>query len=257
VLEPWQAVFIAIGLPGVLVAAIVFFLREPQRTAVKAGGQPTIGDLLQHIRTYRAAYLITIGGYSLVALLWNGTLAWFPTYFMRTFGWTTTEVGLRYGVTLIIAGTAGILTGGALGMRLRLAGHADSNILVGFVALAIATPCGFIFALTESQWVALAGIALFLFGTCMPWGCAAAAVQEITPNQMRGQLSAIYLFCINFLGLGFGPTAIAFFTDSVFGNDAAIGLSIAATTAVTVPLAAIVLFLARKPYREALDRVDF
>jgi MFS family permease len=224
---------------------------------VQAGDHTGIGDLIRHIRGFLPAYMVTILGYSITALLWHGSMAWFPTYFIRVFGWTPGDVGIRYGLTLIVAGTAGILTGGAIATAMRRKGRADANIVIGILALVIAVPFGLLGMLTASEWVALAGVGMFLFGTCMPWGCAAAAVQEITPNQMRGQLSAIYLFCINFFGMGFGATLIAFFTDSVFGNDLAVGLSIATVIVITAPLSVLVLLLARKPYREALDRIDF
>jgi len=256
-LEPWQMVFVAIGLPGVLVAVAVFFLREPARTGVAAGDPPGFADLIRHIGRQRAAYLVTLLGYSLSAVLWHGSLSWFPTYLMRGFGWTPADVGLRYGLTLFVAGTSGILAGGAVATRMRAAGREDANIVMGVVALAIALPFGLIGMLANSEWVALGGIGLFLFGTCMPWGCAAAAMQEITPNQMRGQVSAIYLFSINFFGMGFGATLIALFTDRVFGNDAAVGMSIATVMVITAPLSALVLLFARKPYREALGRIAF
>ncbi len=256
-LEPWQAVFIAIGLPGVLVAVAVFFLREPARTSMMAGDPPGIADLLRHIGRNKGAYLRTMLGFSISGMLWNGALAWLPTFLMRGFGWNAAEVGLLYGSTLIVSGTGGILTGGALGSRMRAAGQEDANILVGLLTLALAVPFGLFAMLVGTQWLALGGIGLFLFATCMPWGCAAAAMQEITPNQYRGQISAIYLFALNFLGLGFGPTLIAFFTDSVFGDDGAVGLSIAAVTLIAAPVSALVLMVARKPYREAMARVDF
>ena len=39
------------------------------------------------------------------------------------------------------------------------------------------------------------------------------------PNNMRGQASAIYLFVVNFVGLGIGPSAVAILTDYVFRGD--------------------------------------
>jgi MFS family permease len=123
--------------------------------------------------------------------------------------------------------------------------------------MVLAMPAGLFAMLIGSEGLALAGIAVFLFATCMPWGCAAAAVQEITPNQMRGQLAAIYLFAINIVGLGFGPTVVATLTDGYFQSDAAIGQSIALAIAITAPLAMMVLLIARRPYREAVARVDF
>ena len=256
-LEPWQGVFVAIGLPGVLVALAVLLLREPPRTSVKAGIAPGIGELFAHLGRHRGAYLVTILGYALSSMLWNGSMAWFPTFFMRSFGWTTAEVGLRFGLTLVAVGTAGVVLGAMLTTALRDRGRADAHLLVALLALAIAVPFGLIGTLASSQWLALAGIGVFLFATCMPWGCAPAALQEITPNQMRGQVSAIYLFFINLFGMGLGPTAVAFCTDSVFRNDAALGQSLALTMAVAAPLSALVLWCARRPYREAVARIDF
>jgi MFS family permease len=256
-LEPWQAVFIAIGLPGLLVALLVLFLREPARTSMRAGEHPGIGELLRHIGNNKGAYLLTMVGYALSGMLWNGALAWFPTFLMRGHGWSPGDVGLYYGLTLFVAGTAGILTGGALGSRMRARGREDANIVVGLIALALAVPFGVAGMFAPTGGLAMAGIALFLFATCMPWGCAAAAMQEITPNQMRGQISAIYLFFLNFIGLAFGPTLIALFTDGVYGNDQAVGLSIASVMVIAAPISAAILMLARRPYREALARIDF
>ncbi len=256
-LEPWQAVFIAIGLPGLLVALAVLFLREPVRTSMRAGDHPGIGDLLRHIGRNKGAYLLTMVGYSISGMLWNGALAWFPTYLMRGFGWSPSDVGLYYGLTLFVCGTAGILTGGALGSRMRARGMEDANIVIGLIALALAVPFGVAGMMAPTGAMTVAGIGLFLFATCMPWGCAAASMQEITPNQMRGQISAIYLFGLNFIGLAFGPTLVAFFTDSVFRDDSAVGMSILAVILIAAPVSAIVLMLARRPYREALGRIDF
>lgn len=256
-LEPWQAVFLVIGLPGVLVALVVLTLREPVRTGLKSGIEPDFSELLRHIGRHRSAYLLVTLGYSLSALMWNGAVAWLPTFFMRTFGWSTAEVGFRYGLTLMTAGTLGVLLGGTIAAASRHRGNTDANIVVGLIALAVAVPGGLVGVLAGSAWVALAAVFVFLLGCAMPYGGAAAALQEITPNQMRGQVTALYLFSISFFGIGFGPTIVAFFTDHVFGNDAALGKSLAMTIVVSAPLSALVLWTARSPYRKALAGVDF
>jgi len=45
----------------------------------------------------------------------------------------------------------------------------------------------------------------------------------------------------NLLGVGLGPTVVAFCTDFVFGNDAAIGKSIALTAALLLPLGVLII----------------
>ena len=93
-----------------------------------------------------------------------------------------------------------------------------------------------------------------VFALGMPFGAAPAAIVAIVPNQMRGQTAAIYLFIVNLVGLGLGPTAVALVTDYVFANDAALRWSILLVGTVA-NLAAIALLAAGlKPYRETLRR---
>jgi MFS family permease len=256
-LEAWQSLFMLVGLPGLLVALLMLTLREPARTDVKAGAQPGFALVLKHMRQNRAAYTLLILGYAMSGIMWNGAIAWIPTYFIRVFGWTASEVSLPYGLITILSGMSGIISGGWIATRLRARGHMDANILIGLLAIAIALPSGVAACLVGTPQMALALFAIFLFGCAMPWGSAVAALQEITPNQMRGQVSAIYLFSLSLLGMGVGPTIVARFTDGYFADDMALGKSIAMTIAVTAPIAALLLWKARAEYRAALARVDF
>lgn len=256
-LAPWQGLFIVVGLPGLLVAVWVMTLREPQRTGVRAGSEPSLTEVFRYIAERRGAYGLLIIGYALSGVIWNGTIAWIPTYFIRNFGWTASEVSLPYGLISIVTSVCGILLGGWIATRLRQRGALDSNILVGLIALAISLPAGIAATFAGTPTLALALFGLFLFGCSMPWGAAAAAIQEITPNQMRGQMSAVYLFFLSLIGMGAGPTIVATFTDRVFQSDQALGNSIALTVAIAAPLSALTLWAARKPYREALQNIDF
>jgi hypothetical protein len=42
------------------------------------------------------------------------------------------------------------------------------------------------------------------FVSGMPLGIAVAAFHEVTPNKLRAQATALYMFSINLLGLGLG-----------------------------------------------------
>jgi len=256
-LEPWQAVFVAIGLPGVLVALLVLTLREPARTSVKPEVEPRFAEVLRHMGRHKLAYATLILGYALFGLLWNGSVAWLPTYFMRTFGWTTAEVGVRYGLVVAISGVIGAVAGGGIASTMRARGRSDANVRIGLIALTLTAPAGLVATLAGDQWTALGFTFVFLFGCSMPFGAAAAAVQEITPNQMRGQVSAIYLLSLSLIGMGFGPTIVASFTDQVFASDAAVGKSLALMQAIAGPLSGVVLWLACGAYRKALASVDF
>ena len=71
----------------------------------------------------------------------------------------------------------------------------------------------------------------------------------ITPNEMRGQVSAVYLFTINLVGIGLGPFLVGAATDSLFYDPTAVGSSIALVAGSAAPLAAAALWTGLADYR--------
>ena len=71
---------------------------------------------------------------------------------------------------------------------------------------------------------------------------------------MRGQASAVYLFIVNLIGLGLGPTAVALATDYVFGDKAMVGYSLALIGGIALPISGLVLWLAASPIATASRR---
>jgi MFS family permease len=255
-LEPWQVVFVIVGLPGLLVALLVLSLREPARRGVIAGAaHPTFREVLTYMRRNWRAYAGLILGLCFASLMWNGVAAWIPSHFIRLYGWSPAEVGLRYGFALLVFGTAGILSGGWIAGRLRERGLRDANIVICLISALTALPLGIAAPLMPTAYSSLAVFALYLFAGAMPYGGAAAAFQEITPNRMRGQVSAIYLFWLNLAGIGLGPTFVAWMAHAWFGGDLGVSKGIAANVAIAAPLSALLFWFTRKPYRRAMDSV--
>jgi MFS family permease len=179
-------------------------------------------------------------------------MAWIPTFFIRTFGWSASFVGLRFGLMLLIFGTAGILFGGYLSGWLRNRGKADANLLVGIISASLVLPAGMIAPIITNESLCFAAFCGFVFAGSMPYGAAAAAFQEITPNQMRAQVTAIYFLFLNLAGIGLGPTVVALLTDQVFQDDFAVKYSLVVLAAIGAPLSALLLWRGRRPYRECL-----
>ncbi len=251
--EPWQLVFVIIGLPGLLVALLVMSLREPPRLGTGAAEPPpSFAAVLAHMRARARAYGLLIVGLCFQSVMWNGTTAWIPTHFMRAYAWTPSDVAIGYGPVIAIFGVTGTLAGGWLAGRFREHGAIDSNIRVCVLAAATALPFGVLAPLMPTGGLSLALFAGFLFCGAMPYGAAAAAFQEITPNRMRGQVSAIYLFWLNLAGIGIGPTIVALVTAHVYGGDAMVSRAIATVVAVAATLSVVVLGCCTKPYRAAM-----
>lgn len=258
-LEPWQAVFVVVGLPGLLLATAILSLKEPARTGVSAfrGGQPRFSEVLRYLVARKGAFGLTIVGFGVSSLTWNGALAWLPTFFIRNHGWTVGEVALRYGGLVMICGTGGAIVGGLIAGRLRQKGLVDANILVGLLSIAGTMPLGICAMLVASDILAWALTAGFFFFASLPYGGASAALQEIAPNQMRGQIAAFYIFSLAFFGMGLGPALVGGFTDMVFGYDNALHYSLAIMIGCSGPVAAMLLWLARSPYCRELESKSF
>jgi hypothetical protein len=82
-----------------------------------------------------------------------------------------------------------------------------------------------------------------------------AALQVITPNQMRGQITAVWLFLFNFVGYGFGPTTIAVITDYVFKDEARLGDAMSLAFAVLGTIAFLSIWYGMKPYGQMVKRI--
>ena len=257
VMQPWQVVFIIVSLPGIFIFAIMRTIREPVRKGMlpRSGGEKSIPvrELATFIGERRKAYGYVVGGVAAKSLAFYGIAAWLPTYFIRTFGWDAATVGLWYGLGSIVFGALGINLGSIASVWLRSRGYLDANVRICMFALVCLVPVGIMAPFMSSAIAAMALFYAFIFFAAFPVGCQAAALQEISPNQMRAQVTALYLFISNMCGIGLGPTFIAFFTDVVFQNDLAVGYSMSVSVAIACPIGALLFWRGLKPYRDGLE----
>lgn len=254
-IRPWQLIFILLGVLGVAFSLLLFLLKEPQRKGVGAGARVPLRDVIAYVKLNRTTVLLHNLGFAGVAFCGYGAAAWIPEFFVRTYGLNRVQVGEWLGWITMIGGSAGILTGGALSDWLRAKGYQDAPMRVGCLAALLMLPTLPGYLASEPFWALFAN-AISVFCLAMPFGVAPAALQEIMPNPMRGQASALYLFVVTLIGLGVGPTAVALITDFVFQDDAALRYSRMIVCAVAGTLAALLLFLSFKPYRESLLRLE-
>src|SRR5215468_7549686 len=252
-MAPWQAVFIVLGIPGMLFGMLLALLREPVRRNLDpdAKGSTAFADLGAFLRRNRTTFFTLFVGLALITAMSHGVFAWVPTYFIRHFDWSPGRFGLNFGVLVLVLGSSGIASGGWLAERFEKNGRADGTMLVATLGSSLCLPFAFLASLTHSPIGALLLFGLTQFFLMMPWGVAGAAIQMITPNQYRGQLTALYLFAINLIGLGLGPTAVALYTDRVFGSDAAVGWSLAATVLTFGPAGCALLWIGLRPFRRS------
>ena len=241
----WQATFIIVGLPGFLLALMILFIKEPTRKGmmrVDDGNPPAslkIGEVFTFMFVeHRQLYISLFVGCSVLAIVGAGYMSWFTEMLIRNFSLTRSHAGSLVGSVMIVAGLLGVLSGPLFVGFFQKRDYADSNMRV-LMLLAIALIPTAIAAPQMSNHVlalALMGVTVFFQAAYM--GVAAAAVQMVTPNQMRGQATAVYLFATNMLGLALGSSLVAALTDFVFADEGALMHSLSLISAVLLPMAA-------------------
>ena len=235
--RPWQTVFFAVGLPGLLIALLFATVKEPARRGATKATLP-IADTVRYVRENARTFGCHHVGVACISLAAYSANAWLPTVFVRTFGWQLPRIGLVLGLTIMTFGTLGIVAGGRYADRQLALGRADAKLRACQAGALGMLLCFLPLPFMPSGTLAALLLVPVNFFAAFPYGAAAAAVQELAPNRMRAQVSALYLFVVNIIGLGFGPTAVALVTDYGFRRDDAVAWSL--TTVVALSLAAAV-----------------
>ncbi|MGA0266117.1 MAG: spinster family MFS transporter [Lysobacterales bacterium] len=257
-LKSWQATFIIVGLPGLLVAMLVLTLKEPARRSLAGNSTPERLDnrqILQWLSAHKRLYLTHFAGFAMMTLLFNAIMAWAPELFIRIHDVERGVIGIRLGILAAVFGGAGIVCGGIYSDWLARRGDTAAPMRAGLTGCAVLAPFAVAAPLAPSADLALWLFAPLLFFVSFPFGPAASALQLITPARMRAQVSALYLFIVNLTGIGFGGTATALMTDYVFRDGMKLHLAMASIAALGGVLAVILLSLSLQPFRVAYREI--
>ena len=232
----WRAAFVAVGLPGVVLAVVFRLLvREPARGASDPVAPRLLDDLEPpvvrgrglggELREIREVGRTLFGVPSVLHMMLGITLASFAGYgagafvqphFIRSFGLNYAQVGLVYGLVAGLSAGVGTLMGGLLTDRLGRR-SAAWYALTPAIGLLLACPL-YILAFNQSNWVATALLLL-------PPGVSAyvylaptfAVVQNSVELRRRATATAILFLVLNLIALGGGPPITGWLIDRLGG----------------------------------------
>lgn len=252
IVRSWQAAFICVGAPGLIIALLLLTVREPRRhfDCFSGGESRTLAETWRYLVRNRSLVSRQILGYTCMATAAYGTGSWVPTYLIRVQHMPPSKAGIYYGLAVTFLGTLGGIIGGLLGDRWLSAGRSDARLLISVGVCLFWIPCIVVSTQTGNPMTA---VLVMGFASCFSSACnglGPTTLQDIVPGWLRGQSTALFFFVINLLGLGIGPTAVALVTDHVFGYDAAVRFSIPLVAVPLILLGSVLLLTVRKPYRE-------
>jgi MFS transporter, Spinster family, sphingosine-1-phosphate transporter len=221
----WRITFILLGLPGLILAALVWFtLREPRRAspavaASDAANQPSVREVCVTLWK-NAAFRNLLFCFSVWYFFGYGLMQWAPAFFIRSHGLTTGEIGTWFSLVSGVVSLVAVYMGGELAARYA-AGNERLQLracAIGFMIFSVFSAMTY---LAPNHYLAMGAVALTSLSN-MTQGPILATIQTLVPSRMRAMsLAIIYLFA-NLIGMGLGPLAAGALSDWLhprFGDE--------------------------------------
>ncbi|MEO7674347.1 MAG: MFS transporter, partial [Pyrinomonadaceae bacterium] len=212
----WRAAFFVAGIPGILCAIAVLFVREPRRGASETHD---IGDRKREGSTY----LNILKTPTMLWIILSGAIhnfnayaiaAFITPYLMRYHGLDIQQANFISTIVYGVMGGAGLLVGGAIGDAI-MKRRKNGRMLVGSAAIFLSVPFVY-FALEMPKGSTTAF--LILMGTASAlmyfyYSTVYSTIQDVTEPASRGTAMAVYFLAMYVLGASIGPYVTGLLSD--------------------------------------------
>ncbi|HEU4401106.1 MAG TPA: MFS transporter [Candidatus Polarisedimenticolia bacterium] len=227
----WRFYFLLAGLPGLVLAIPILFLREPQRGAMDLPGRSTPSpgppilaesfsyrDRVTHvIFSYRElirarSYLFTNLGYAALTFAIGGMAFWMPRYLETIKKISLEESNRLTGGIVAVAGLLGTLAGGFAG-DLLMRRTRRAYMLFSGLGVLVAIPFAWIAIVSPDRWTFSLCFAVAIFLLFLNTGPLNAVIISVSPVPLRSTAVAANIVIIHILGDAPSPYLIGWVSD--------------------------------------------
>jgi MFS family permease len=270
VIHGWQLIFMVVGLPGVVIALLMLTtMPEPKRQTIQdqvAGFTETprtlLGGLISVFQDYGLALAYILRQWKvfgpmflslLIGSLGTGAIAFGPIFYMRNFGWKPAQLAQLNLIPSFILMPIGLVIGVWIAEQLQKRGRSDAALMTQIISRLIALPA-LLYPLMPNPWLAWGLGTLTLFSIGIGGPAQNAAFQIVTPTELRGKMTALYLFIYSVVGVALAPVVIGFISTKIVG-EANIKWAIFVPTVIFGPISLLITWLGLKPYGREVERL--
>jgi len=226
----WRWAFLLMGLPGVLVGAVVYFtMKEPQRGRYAARDatieQQPLLETTQVLIGNRVFMGLAIG-WAMQIMIGYALAFWMAAVMMRNFGISSGDVGLFLGLAFLIGGVPGPIVGGYVAGWLTRHDERWRAWLPGMVSLGCVAPLAVSLSST-SFWPFLAWFAFAYAIYVASQAPILSGIQAAVEPSQRGFAVAIALLFNNLVGQALVLSLVGSISDSLSRTHGVVSLSIA------------------------------
>ena len=227
----WRFCFQVVGLPGLLLALPIFFLKEPLRGGMDAAhpgaltGEPppapihfsyrervryVVGSYRELIKS--RSYLFTNLGYAALTFAIGGMAFWLPRYLETIKGVSFAESNHLTGILVAAMGLVGTLVGGFAG-DLLMRRTRRAHLLVSGAGVLAAIPFALVAIFSPERRVYVPCLAAAVFCLFLNTGLLNAVIVSVSPPRLRSTAVAANIVIIHILGDAPSPFLIGYVSD--------------------------------------------
>jgi predicted MFS family arabinose efflux permease len=221
----WRAPFMAAGIPGFVLALLLWFLPEPPRGEQEQTAPADKMSLLRGL-VRNGAFLTSTLGMAAYTFAMGGMQVWIPTFLVRLRGLDLKTANIDFSYIVIVNGIGATLLGGWIGDRL-LKRYFGAYYTFSGVAMLVAVPfmIAAIYTVGPLMFPAIfAAVFFVLIGT----GPTNAALVNSVSASIRSTALAVNVFVIHLLGDAFSPALIGRVSDKTGSLQTAFWMAFAA-----------------------------
>jgi MFS family permease len=252
-MSTWQKVFLACGLPGLVLAPCLLFLREPIRRQFGASGSPgaPLAEVLSWYRRNRATAILHHTGFLCLALMGFGFVFWSISFFTRVHGMQASTAAQIFGVIQLVFGSLGTVWAPLLAARLARSGRRDANIVAGIIGGTCAMVAIMMIQTMPNAFWAFVCYVPALFFISSPFGLAYGSLPVIAPASMRAVVTSVFMLVVS-IGMLLGPPIAGFFNEHIFPGSDGVRWSILTVTPIFGFAGLALLWFCRRHYAASL-----
>ncbi len=239
--SPWRAIFLAVGLPGLILAPLLAVIAREPRTVVKAQlpGFVTVLKTVFVENRFLRYYFAALTAFYMLSASISG---WFPAFLTRAHGVTPAVAGGYAGGLFLVAGVLGVI---AANLRATFRSDSSPRAIVGdlFLIAVVLVPISLAMTQVAGLTPALVLYGLYAFLSAAIIAVMAVPIQLSLATQVRARGIALSSFCMSAFAGSIGPLLVGVLSDRA---GLSLSSAIAVTGGVAISCAVLLFHLARR-----------
>ena len=250
-LRGWQAIFLIVGAPGLLLAFLAFAIRDPRASQGQMIQKAGYGDYLRIVKANWRFVVPHHIGLLLVTTVSVGLQAWMPAFYERVHGLSASQIGPSLGLAISVGTIIGLPLHGKLADSWFAKGKSDAHLCYTAAATLAAVPVAVGIFLVPDPILSLALTGLYFLIVSGYLSLPVTILQIVMPGEMRGKAGSVLIAINGVLSLGGAPLLVAAVTEALGGSQT-VGQSLLLCSVVILPLGALAFWVALPSVRSIM-----